>query len=126
MIAASEYVGASEDSVDEVLAAECRRLPPNIAKVLLIRRIAPGEYEVDGAPVRFSWQQQADNSMQVVVSRLGAGDANEKEPLSRYLQGAGALALKKAPAELELPSFPWPFDLLAKSPSDTRKVMPVA
>merc|ERR1719331_1517036 len=37
------------------------------------------------------------------------------EPLSRYLPRAAEHALARAPLDLELPAFPWPFDVLSKS-----------
>jgi len=113
MIPASNYEGAAEDPIDEVVAAECKQLLPHRAKALLIRRIAPGEYEVDGAPVRFSWARGDCNSNEVVVSTPGR-ERDGSEPLARYLPRAAEAALARS-TEIELPAFPWPFDPLAKS-----------
>lgn len=107
MMTAAKYIGADEDPIDEALAAECKRLPEVSGKVLNIRRIAPGEYEVDGVPVRLSWQEEIiNNTSQVVVHRLGEEDQGA-EALSRYLPRAANEALRRSPPEAELPSFPW-------------------
>jgi hypothetical protein len=110
MIAASNYRGVQEDAIDEVVAAECLLLPPHHAKALLIRKIAPGEYEVDGVPVRFSY-----NTDDEVMASTPGLEHEGTEPLSRYLPRAAEHALARAPLDLELPAFPWPFDVLSKS-----------
>lgn len=127
MMTAAQYVGADEDAIDEALEAECKRLPDTSAKALNIRRIAPGEYEVDGVPVRFSWQQEyINNTSQVVVQRLGEEDQGA-EALSRYLPRAANEALKRSPLEAELPSFPWSIALDALSATmNPRKVTTAA
>jgi hypothetical protein len=127
MIPASKYEGTPEDSIDEALAAECQRLPHSTAQALLIRRIAHGEYEVDGVPVRLSWDE-ADTPMQVVVLTLSSENARA-EPLARFLPTAANAAFKKSSPEVEIPSFPWPLDLLSKTMPNPRKaslVLPAA
>merc|ERR1719182_394216 len=93
MIPAWSYEGDPEDSIDTALASECRRLTSNAAQALQIRRIAQGEYEIDGEPVRLSWEDM-ERVRQVVVDRLGSGGG--REPLSRYLPLVASNAFKKA------------------------------
>lgn len=117
MIPASEYVAAPEDQIDAIVAQQCRFLPSHRAKALLIRRIACGEYEVDGAPVRFFWARGDCNSNEVMVCTPGQ-ERQGSEPLQRYLSMAAERAVARAPLELELPTFPWPLpDLLSKTAS---------
>lgn len=109
MIPASNYEGAAEDSIDEAMARQCALLPAHRAKALLIRRIAPGEYEVDGNPVRLS-----EKGGDVLVCTPGK-ESEGSVPLARYLPRAAEHALARAPPDIELPSFPWPFDLLSRT-----------
>jgi hypothetical protein len=112
MISALNYQGAPDDAIDQIVATQCRQLRPDRAKALLIRRIALGEYEVDGAPVRLSWGRGDCNSGEVVVSTPGY-EHEGSEPLPRYLARAAETALARAPPDhdVELPSFPWGIDL---------------
>jgi len=114
MIPAENYRGCPDDAIDEAVAAECLLLPRHHAKALLIRRIAPGEYEVDGVPVRFTYSKEEREAAEVMVSTPGL-EHEGMEPLSRYLPRAAEQALARAPIDLELPAFPWPWDLLSKS-----------
>lgn len=110
MIAASNYTGCPEDHIDEAVAVACQSLPRHHAKALLIRRIAPGEYEVDGVPVRFTYGEDVHDATEVMVASPGL-EHEGMEPLSTYLPRAAETAFSRAPPDLELPAFPWPFDL---------------
>lgn len=116
MIPASNYEGAVDDSIDAVVAEQCKLLLPHRAKALLIRRIAPGEYEIDGAPVRFTVSQE---TREVMVCTPGL-EHEGSEPLSRYLPRAAETAVARAPPDFELPAFPWAIDPLSKTTSGTR------
>jgi len=116
MIPASNYEGAIDDSIDAVVAEQCKLLLPHRAKALLIRRIAPGEYEIDGAPVRFTVSQE---TREVMVCTPGL-EHEGSEPLSRYLPRAAETAVARAPPDFELPAFPWAIDPLSKTTSGTR------
>lgn len=73
----------------------------------------------------FTWSKGDCNSGEVVVTTPGL-EREGCEPLNRYLPRASENALARAPLELELPAFPWPFpDLLSKSTPNVKGAGPV-
>lgn len=53
---AANYEAAPEDPLDRAMEAHTRQLPASAARALLLRRLAPGDYEIDGRRVRVGWR----------------------------------------------------------------------
>lgn len=127
MIPACKYAAAPEDAVDEALALQCKVLPPHLARALHIRRIAPGEYEVDGNPITFGVVDSPDSGLEEVWA--GSSDECLTEPLAAYLPRIAEIAHQRSPPdppEAILPSFPWGGALSWLSSSNSTEALNLA
>jgi len=90
-VPAASYEAVQEDVLDCLVEALARQLPANYGRALLLRRLSPGEYEVDGRRLGIGWQ-----GAEVVVRLPKEDGTTSMEPLASYLRDAADRALCRA------------------------------
>lgn len=93
-VPAATYQAMQCDNIDHHFEIELRRLAPNAARALLVRRLAHGSYEVDGGRVSVAVRAGDAGERQVVASPAEAADRTE--PLASYLRRMADVALARA------------------------------
>lgn len=91
-VAALSYEAMHEDRIDQVVEAHARHLPANSGRALHLRRLAHGEYEIDGCRVRIQWR----NSELFVFPRGHQDDESGGEALRSFLHRAADAALARS------------------------------
>lgn len=109
VVPACEYGPAcADDPIDEEFVRQLQRLHKDSAASMMVRRLAPGSYEIDGTRVTmsFAWQPSrdaalvggADATPPVVVKEDGVRGKQPVVPLTAYLEQASMIAVQITPA----------------------------
>mmetsp|Transcript_113813 Transcript_113813/g.353594 ORF Transcript_113813/g.353594 Transcript_113813/m.353594 type:complete len:327 (+) Transcript_113813:98-1078(+) len=93
-MAAASYEASPEDALDQLLEAHARLLPGNVARVLLLRKLALGEYEVDNC--RVSITMQGTEAVVVHMQGVAGEDDSCAEPLMSFLYRAADAAFTRS------------------------------
>lgn len=99
LVQACNYEADSEDALDVELSLQLATLDRSLASSLLIRRLALGEYELDGRRVRVNWARPpvgAGPRLLMVLEATGDGSEGEgvgtEMPFSDYLKQVADVA----------------------------------
>lgn len=87
-VPAAAYVADASDPIDKLLAWHLKSLDGEASSKLMLRRISPGRYEVDGRCVGLRWH--SGDSAKVVVREDGMSDDTA---LAAYLRQAANVAM---------------------------------
>eukprot|EP00933_Yihiella_yeosuensis_P022895 TRINITY_DN17922_c0_g1_i1.p1 TRINITY_DN17922_c0_g1~~TRINITY_DN17922_c0_g1_i1.p1 ORF type:complete len:415 (+),score=61.49 TRINITY_DN17922_c0_g1_i1:91-1335(+) len=91
LMTAANYEAVLQDRIDRIMQELARGLPVNGARMLRIRRLARGDYEVDGTRITVGLR-----GTEAYVYRPGAGGTVDDQLLSRFLVQAADAALGRS------------------------------
>eukprot|EP00931_Biecheleriopsis_adriatica_P102366 TRINITY_DN77347_c0_g1_i1.p1 TRINITY_DN77347_c0_g1~~TRINITY_DN77347_c0_g1_i1.p1 ORF type:complete len:810 (-),score=155.28 TRINITY_DN77347_c0_g1_i1:80-2509(-) len=98
-VPAASYVADLGDQIDHMFGTALRVLEPGAASKLMLRRIAPARYEIDGRKVTLRWSEQPSVGLVVTEDEVSGSEM----PLTAYLSQAGNVAASLSGQKADMP-----------------------
>jgi len=92
---ALNYEAAPEDPIDQCIHDMIRQLNMSATRLLSVRRLSPGEYEIDRRRVSVGWRMDSGSPEAFVFPPGGIADGEGSEPLAMYLHRVADLVLAR-------------------------------